>query len=206
MNRERLLLGLALAALPALIYGLAIRPVSRRIAALKGRIAAARAEARPAEPFTPVTPEERKLLTDPAAPWRARIPMAADEGERLALADRVLSGLAAALRERGARVLAVRARFDPVKADFTPPLEALPRPAPERAAPDSRPEDAMAGWVLELELAGDPGQLFKALGVAAGMEPLLEPVGLRWMAMPGKTNEPGATRQSLLFRGYYLKP
>lgn len=64
----------------------------------------------------------------------------------------------------------------------------------------------MAGWVLEVELPDTPGALFQALAAVATVNPLLEPVGLRWAL----ATHPGEDRQEhhpyLLLRNLYLQP
>ena len=203
MSRERLVLAALLAGLPALGWGLLIRPALRRNQALEARIRSADRADRELRTFTPVSREERRLLEDPAAPWRSRIPRVADDGARLAQVDRVVGQLDEALRNGGVRARAMRALLDPVEADFTVPegLARGPRPA-RREAPDA-PGQELRGWVLEVEIPGPPAQLFRALAAAARVEALLEPVGLRWepAAGPGRARR----RQFLLLRSLYLK-
>ena len=49
-------------------------------------------------------------------------------------------------------------------------------------------------------MGGKPDQLFQGLAALGRVEPLLEPVGLRWQSTPERT------RQSLLLRNLILAP
>jgi len=212
---ERLLLGLLLAAVPALVVGLVILPSTRRLEALRQRLEAAHQVAADAGPFVPVSGEERAFLEAPDAPWRSRIPWVPDDGARLVQVDRVVNELAAALSARGVRVGGMKAQLDPVQADFSQPERATREAFPRRAAADA-PEHRMYGWVLEVEILGPTRELFKALAAVAAVNALLEPAGLRWSAAQAQAGEAPrkrqargpnqAHRQVLLLRNYYLKP
>ena len=52
--------------------------------------------------------------------------------------------------------------------------------------------------MLEARVGGQPGKLFQGLEALGRLEPLLEPVGLRWESVPEHT------RQSLLLRNLVL--
>jgi hypothetical protein len=203
--RERLLMALLLAALPVGLYGLLLRPSLRRLEALHRRIQ--RAQDGPAvQAFTPVSREERAFLEDPAAPWRSRLPQVAGDGARLAQVNRVVNEVDMALRARGVAVTAMRAALDPISADFTLPDRLAQSPAPAPAATDA-PEYQVEGWVLEVEVAGTTGALFQALSAVSAVNPLLEPVGLRWEASaPAEGATRAGPRQYLLLRNLYLKP
>lgn len=211
---ERLLMGLLLAALPALAVALVVWPASRRLAALRQRIDAAHALAPEVAPFVPVSREERAFLTDPEAPWRTRIPLVAGDGARLAQVDRVVNEVRAALAAQGVRAAEMRLLLDPVQAEFSLPDEATrevqaPRPATD--APDLR----VSGWALEVVVPGATGNLFKALAAVPGVNALLEPGGLRWEVgaptlVRHRRGRPAETRTShrqvLVLRNFYLKP
>lgn len=199
--RERLFMGLVFAGLPAVLYLLVLRPSAVRIQRLHARIQAADEAFQHVPTFTPVGEEERAFLEEPDAPWRTRIPVVVDDGDRLALANRVVSELSAALKRRGVAIAGLRATWEPIKADFTLPAPLTRGPAPGRSGEDV-PEDLLDGWALEVELPGATGQLFKALPALAEVNALLEPVGLRW-ELAGSA---GRHRQFLILRDFYLKP
>lgn len=200
-SRERLLMGLVFGGLPLVLYGLVLRPSTLRLRALHDRLRAADEAHRDVPTFIPVGREERAFLEAPDASWRTRIPVVADDGARLALANRVVSDLSSALKRRGVPIAGVRATWAPIQADFTLPAHLAKGPAPWRPGGDV-PEHLLDGWALEVELPGATGQLFKALPALAEVNPLLEPVGLRW-ELAGKA---GRHRQYLILRAFYLKP
>jgi len=203
--RERLVMGLLLAALPLGLYGLLLRPSLRRVAALQRRIRSAQDRPAP-QAFTPVSREERAFLEDPAAPWRSRMPQVAGDGARLAQVNRVVNDVDSVLQARGVAVTAMRAALDPISADFTLPARLAQGPAAPRSGSDA-PECQVEGWVLEVQLGGTTGALFQALSAVSAVNPLLEPVGLRWEAPAAAAGAARAgARQYLLLRNLYLKP
>jgi hypothetical protein len=195
-------MGLLLAGLPVAGYFLLARPAMGRIQALQLRIQAANEGFQGVPPFTPVSREERKLLEDPAAPWRSRIPLVDGDAARMAQVDRVVSQLAAALRARKVKAVAMRAVLEPVQAEFTVPASLAQGPLPAPGTAPDTPGQQMAGWVLEVEIGGRTGSLFRALAAVAEVNPLLEPVGLRWESAQGT----GSQRKYLLLRNLYLQP
>jgi hypothetical protein len=56
------------------------------------------------------------------------------------------------------------------------------------------------GWVLEAAVGGPADQLFQGMATLSRIDPLLEPVGLRWESIPAHT------RQFLLLRNLILAP
>ena len=66
------------------------------------------------------------------------------------------------------------------------------------------PETRLSGWVLELEIPGATGELFRALAAIAEVDALLEPVGLDWV-LTEAPGQPGC-RQVLRLRNLYLEP
>ncbi len=201
MNRRRLFLFALLALLPALGYGLLIRPSRRRIAALHRRIQTAHAAILKTEGYAPLSAAERSLLEDPAQPWRARIPAVDGDGGRLALVDRMAAELGAALRRSGVPVGSLRAVLDPVQVDAT--LPDVPPPPPRPGGASKGPEAPLGAWVLEVEVPGGTARLFQALAALPRTGPVLEPVGLRWDRAPGATGAPASLHQYLLLRSYY---
>jgi len=202
--RERLGLGLAFLVMPGLIYALAIRPSTHRLAALQQRIQKANEVCRELPPFTRVSQDEKALLEDPAAPWRGRIARVGDDAALLAHVDRVVSDLNAAMKAAGVRITTLRATLEPVAADCTLPRSLAEDSAAAPALGDA-PEYQVGGWVLEVELAGPPGELFKALAAVPRVHPLLELVGLRWQLTQAEPSGPAGQRQQLLLRNLYLK-
>ena len=198
-------MGLLLAGLPAVILWLVILPSTRRMALLRGRIAAAHERGREARPFTPVSREERAFLLDPGAPWRSRLPWIADDGARLAQVDRVVTEVNAALAAKGVKATAMKVLLDPVNGGFSLPAGLTHSPGPPRASSDA-PEFQVGGWVLEVEIGGPTGELFKALAALATVNPLLEPVGLRWEVAAGPDGGVAEQHQVLRLRNLYLKP
>lgn len=215
--RERLLLGALLAAVPLLVTALVVVPGTRRLAGLHRRIAEAHARTPEVVPFVPVSREERRLLEDPAAPWRTRIPLVAEDGARLAQVDRVVNEVRAALAARGLQASGMRLLMDPVQADFSLPGAPTREAQAPRPATDA-PELRVAGWGLEVEVPGATGDLFRALAALPGVNALLEPGGLRWEALPdggrghardhghGHGRRTGGHRQVLVLRNFYLEP
>ncbi|BDU72206.1 hypothetical protein [Mesoterricola silvestris] len=197
MKGERMLMALLLAGVPAVIVGAVILPSARRTAALGRRLDAAHATAQDARPFTPLGREERAVL---AGPWRSRIAWVPDDAARLAQVDRVVTQVHAAFAAKGVRVAGMKVATDPVRADFTLPSRADRAAFPAEAAQDG-PERRVDGWVLDVEVAGPTGDLFKALAAVADVDSLLEPVGLTWEAGPDRP-----ATQHLHLRVLQLRP
>ena len=130
-SRERLLMASASRACRWCLYACVIRPSPRRLEALHQRIREAN-EARDVPTFTPVGKEERAFLEDPEAPWRTRIPLVADDGARLAHANRVVSDLSAALSAGAWRWRPCARLWEPVLANFTLPAHLAKEAPPGR--------------------------------------------------------------------------
>ena len=177
MNRRRLFLFALLALLPALGYGLLIRPSRRRIAALHRRIQTAHAAILKTEGYAPLSAAERSLLEDPAQPWRARIPAVDGDGGRLALVDRMAAELGAALRRSGVPVGSLRAVLDPVQVDAT--LPDVPPPPPRPAAPPRGPKLPWAPGSWRWRSPAAPPDCSRPWRPCREPGPSLEPVGLR---------------------------
>jgi len=208
LGRERAFMGLLLLAAPVLV-GLVLLPSTRRLARLRQRLAAAHEDTPQVRPFAPVSARERAFLDDPQAPWRSRLPLVADDGARLVLVDRVVNEVGAALAARGVKVEGMKALLDPVEGAFRLPRQRTREAFPRQAATDA-PEREVDGWVLEVEILGPTGELFKALAAIVQVNALLEPAGLRWEAGPARNpGAPGGSperRQVLQLRNLYLKP
>lgn len=200
-------MALLLAGIPAVIVWAVILPSVRRSAGLRRRIDAAHQVARDVRPFIPVGGEERAFLEGPGAPWRSRLPWVPDDAARLAHVDRVVNEVGAAFGAKGVRIAGMKVVMDPVRADFSLPPRAGREAFPLQAVMDS-PENRVDGWVLDVEIAGSTGDLFKALSAVTAVNALLEPVGLTWEAAPAKDGDPAGAghSQHLLLRTLHLKP
>lgn len=156
-----------------------LRPALARMDLLRRRLDEISQEMKVPPSFTPVQPGERALLEDPAAPWRRRMPVVATEQARLAHYDRVVGALQRTWRAEGTPALGLRSSWDPIHASFTLPAAVAGGPGPYSPAQD-HPDLLVHGWVVEARFAGGSELLFKALGAVPRVEPLMEPVGLRW--------------------------
>ena len=194
---ERWFMALLFTGLP-LVAGLVLMPSLRRVEALRQRLRVCQEALQQGQPCAALSAEERILLEPPQAKWRTRIPRLDDDGARLAHLDRVVAELNAALAAKKLSVLGMRASWAPLVGSFTLPARGLDPAPPEPAALDS-PESQLSGWVLEVELGGGTAALFQALAVLPGLDPLLEPVGLRWASPAGEHH------QYLQLRNLYLK-
>ena len=205
LAKERLILGALIPSLPIALYFLIIQPSVQRAKALNQRIAQAHSES-PFQTYTPVDREEKSFLEASPAPWRARIPVIAGDGARLAHVHRVVSDLNAAFKAGGVRVVGIQATWDPIEAKFTLPAHLTREAAPARSVQDA-PEFKVAGWVLVVEIGGATGDLFKALALVPRVHALLEPMGLRW-GQPAGAESQGASGsgQYLILRNVYLNP
>lgn len=197
--RERLLMATALVVVPGLVVALGVLPMQRRTSALRQRIEALNREDAQLPRFAPPTRDERALLEAQQARVQARIPTVAGDAERLLHYHRVVSGLQGHLQRDGLASPGMRSSWDPIRASFT--LPGALEPAASRAETlEPVRSNLLQGWVLEVQIPGGTGNLFRALARATEPEPLLEPVGLRWEATPEEH------RQHLLFRNLVLAP
>lgn len=173
---ERVFFAFVLLVLPVAFYFIVVTPAQRRLEALNARIEAADREIHDLPNYQPLSPEEKQVLLDPASPWRRRIPVIEGDRAKLAHYDRVVSLLQRQWSSVGVNLEGVRSSWDPIQASFSLP-GALPPPA--LPAGLSGPGELRA-WVMEARILGAPDQLFAALQRVPRVEPLLEPVGLRW--------------------------
>jgi len=179
-TQERILMVVALLVLPALVAGFGVWPLHRRTLTLRQQIQQVDQEDFPLPRFTPPTQAERAWLEAQRPRMEARMPLLTRDAARLAHYHRVVSELQAVLQQEGIPSPAMRSSWDPIQASFTLPGPLAPSPvAPPRA--DIEAPGLVKGWVLEVQVPGGTSNLFRALARIGDVEPLLEPVGLRWV-------------------------
>ncbi len=196
-SREWAILVAVFGAVPALFIGLFLLPSLKRDRAYleRQRVADQRVQELPA--VQPLNAEERRVLEDPEAPWQRRIPLVAQDGARLGHYHRVITELQQTCRRSGISLAGVRSSWDPIQGSFTLPALLASGPSLSRVGGS---QGRLQGWVLEARVEGPTPQLFRALEDVPRMEPLLEPIGLRWEA------DPKGLRQYLLLRNLVLAP
>jgi len=141
--------------------------------------------------------EERKLLLDPAAPWKRRIPFIAHDGARLSHYHQVVTELQQNTRKSSINLVGVRSSWDPIRGSFT--LPGILASGPLLPA-EGGSQGQLRAWVLEAQVEGPTPQLFRAMEGIPRVDPLLEPIGLRWVG------DPKGLRQYLLLRNLVLTP
>lgn len=181
----------------ALIWGVML-PAQRRMADMRARMDAANTQLAIIGHVAPLTDAERKVLDDPQASWRRRMPLLGDDAGKLHHYTRVITSLQQRFVASGAAIEGIRSSWDPIKADFTTPGP-LAASQPE-SAPAPSPDAVVAGWAMEVQLALPPSSLGRALDALPSVEPMLIPAGLRWEAREGKPF------QALILRNLYLAP
>lgn len=178
-TRPMLLLAVIFGLLPAAFIFLVFLPLKHRMAADEARLEAALQRNQALPNVQPLTSQERTLLEDPAASWRTRIPLLTGDAQRLAHYHRVITELQREMKLRNAVLLGVRSDWDPIEGSYT-----LPAALGSMGATEPRAGTLGAGrlepWVLEASVGGSPAELFKALEALPQINPLLEPVALRW--------------------------
>ena len=196
---ERLALGGILLGLPILFIVLVLRPDLRAMTSLKEELESTRVRLEALPAAAPLGEEEKRLLEDPRAPWKERIPSVSGDGARLAHYHRVVTNLHGAWRQEGLVPFTIRSSWDPIRASFSLP-KSLGMEETGSLMPTAEGRGRIQGWVVEVRLEGPPGDLFRALRTLPQSGPLLEPVGLRW--------EHGRefSQQSLLLRNYVMSP
>lgn len=191
--RERATMAFFLVGLPlAFTFGV-VRPCLARMALQRRRLEEISQETKVPPHFVPLRAEERAVLEDPAAGWRRRMPVVVGEQARLAHYDRVVSQVQGAWSRSGAPTLGIRSSWDPIRASFTLAGN-LGLGGGEVSTLKDGPALQVHGWVLEARFGGGSDQLFRALAAVPAVEPLLEPVGLRWESTAA------LRQQSLLLR------
>ena len=185
---------------PLLFGFLVARPILKRIDGHKQRFNAASNELVSLPPFMPVSPVEREVLDDPSAAWRKRMPVLSSEQARLAHYHRVVSALQRGWKAAGVPAIGLRSSWDPIRASFTLPGAIEAAEAQKPTLTDS-PEVSVRGWVVEARFVAPTEVLFKALVLVPQLEPLLEPIGLRWEATPEHRQQSLILRNLVLQRG-----
>ena len=196
---ERLLLATLFLVLPVLFLVFVLLPSRTRMEARKQRQAAITERLKLLPTIQPLSLKERALLEDPQAPYKTRIPLLRSDSERLGHYHSVVSDLQIAWKRDGVALLSLRANWDGFKGSYSLPGE-LGNPRLGLPVTDTAPTGQLQAWGLDARVGGNPDQLFQALEALGGIDPLLEPVGLRWESVPDRT------RQSLLLRNLILAP
>ncbi len=198
MKTLRTLLVLVLALGPVLFGWLVWLPARGRMQLARTRIDVARAALQELPRYDPLSPEEALVLQSPQAAWKSRIPLVRGDGDRLFHYHRVVTDLDRALSGSGLRTHGMRSSWDPIRASFT--LPSLLAPTLAAPIPGEALDGPLGAWVLEVQLEGPTAGLFTALERLRQVQPLLEPVGLRWEATPERR------AQSLLLRSLVVQP
>ncbi len=182
--QERFVVGAVLVGGPLLFYLTVGRGQAARIDRLREERLKVEAEFSGPMPFVPVSQDERRRLVDPEATWRDGIVAVQGDQGRLAHYHGVISEYQRACRERGAAVAGFRSSWDPIRSSFSLP-DHLSGASLLRGLDLDQPETRLAGWVFEARFLGGTDRVFKGLDAAYRIQPLLEPVALRWEAAPG---------------------
>lgn len=171
--------------LPVAFIFLVFLPVRKRMATDQARLEAAIQRSQELPNIQPLTSQERALLEDPSAPWRTRIPLVSTDARRLAHYHRVITDLQREFKARNVALLGVRSTWNPIKGSYTlpPSLGSISSVVPQNS---KRGAGQLQAWVLEAQVSGSPADLFKALEALPRINPLLEPVALRWEMDPPK--------------------
>lgn len=181
--RERAAMAFFLAVVPLGFTFAVARPGLSRMDLKRRRLEEISQEMKVPPHFVPLRAGERTVLEDPAAPWRRRLPVVMGEQARLAHYDRVVSHLQGAWSRGGTPTQGIRSSWDPIRASFSL-AGGLGAGQAEASPAADGPALQVHGWVLEARLGGGSDQLLKALAAVPAVEPLLEPVGLRWESTP----------------------
>jgi hypothetical protein len=198
-TRDRLLLAALFGLVPLAFVFLVLLPVRRRMAAERARMDAIQQRLQALPAIQPLSLPERALLEDAQARWRFRVPLLKGDADRFAHYHFVISGLETQWRREGVELQGVRSSWDPIKGSYSLP-EVLGNPDLGLPRDGTAAEGKVQGWVLEARVGGSPDRLIQGLAALDRVEPLLEPVGLRWESSPERT------RQCLLLRNLILAP
>lgn len=196
--REWFLLGVIFALLPALFFFLVVLRGRHNMNEYKARQAAAEQRLQAIVPVQPLSTRERHLLEDPAAPWRNRMPYLEGDTDRLWHYHRTITELQRTLKQGGVATGSVRSSFDPVQGSFS-----LPAGLSDMSGEPSHAKGGqghLQAWVLEVSLEGSSTQIFRALDLLPSVEPVLEPIALRWETTPE------GHKQLLVLRNLVLVP
>jgi hypothetical protein len=193
-----LLVGLFMV-LPAVFIFLVLMPTLNRMKEHRGRLETAQEAIRALPDVQPLSAEERKLLEDPKAEWKARIPVVSNDGERLTHYNRVVTDLQRTWKNCGVTTLSMRSTWDPIKGSFTVPesFGSVPQDFPPAYFSG---QGTPSAWVIEARLAGKNAPLFTAMEALSKLNPLLEPVGIRW------ESSPEGPKEMLILRNIILSP
>lgn len=165
--------------LPAVFVGLVFLPVKKRMEADRQRLEAAIQRYQQLPNIQPLTSQERALLEDPKATWRGRIEVVGSDARRLAHYHRVVTDVQREFKGRGVELAGIRSTWNPILGSFTLPATLGPATGFEGMEPTGG-SGKLQAWVLEARVGGTPTELFKALESLPRIQPLLEPVALRW--------------------------
>jgi len=196
---DRILLAVLFGIVPLIFIFLVLLPNRNRLEARKARLEAIALRLAALPTIQPLTAQEHAVLEAPAAPWKTRIPLLHGESERLAHYHFVVTGLQSACKRDGVALVGVRASWDGLDGSYSLPAD-LGNPALGLPPQDTAPAGQLQAWVLDARIGGTPDRLFQAMETLGRVDPLLEPVGLRWESLPD------VTRQSLLLRNLILVP
>lgn len=196
-GKEWILLFVVFGILPVLFIVFLLVPIMKRDAEYIERQRAANQRLQELPAVQPLSAEERQVLLDPAAPWKRRIPYISHDGARLTHYHRVVTELQQSCRRWGINLVGLRSSWDPIRGSFT--LPAVLGSGPSLPS-EGGSQGTLRGWVLEARVEGPTSQLFRAMEGLSRVDPLLEPVGLRWEA------DPKGLRQYLLLRNLALAP
>lgn len=185
--------------LPAVFVVLVFLPVKKRMEADRLRLEAAVQRYQELPNIQPLTSRERALLEDPKAAWRARIAVVVSDAQRLAHYHRVITDVQREFKGRGVELLGVRSTWNPILGSFTLPASLGSATGFEGKEPSSGGGKLQA-WVLETRVGGTPTELFKALESLPRIQPLLEPVALRW------ESDPDRQKQVIVLRNLVIVP
>jgi hypothetical protein len=195
--REWFQLSIIFILVPVIFFFVVVLRSQKTMKGYKARQTAAEEQIKALAMVQPLTAEERELIADPKAAWRTRIPYLPDDAARLWHYYRTVTELQRTWKAVGIITASIRSSFDPVQGSFTLPagLGELSN-GPEPDAGQGRTQ----AWVLEAAVSGSTDELYRAMEVLPRVNPLLEPVGLRWQASPE------GTRKYLVLRNLVLVP
>jgi hypothetical protein len=195
--REWFLLGVIFALLPALFFFFVALRGRRNMNDCKARQIAAEQRLQAIVPVQPLSAHERGLLSDTAA-WRGRMPYLEGDAARLWHYHHTVTELQRVLKQGGVLTGSIRSSFDPIQGSFSLPtgLAEMPGEQALKQMTLGRPQ----AWVLEVSVEGSSVQLFQVLDLLPRVEPLLEPIALRWEATPE------GHKQFLILRNLVLVP
>lgn len=198
-GKSLLALCLVFGLLPAAFVALVFLPVKKRMEEDRQRLEAAVQRYQQLPNIQPLTSQERALLEDPKAPWRLRIEVVGSDARRLAHYHRVVTEVQREFKGQGVELVGIRSTWNPILGSFTLPASLGPATGFEGGEPIPGGGKLQA-WVLEARVGGTPTELFKALESLPRIQPLLEPVALRW------ESDPEQQKQAIVLRNLVIVP